>query len=167
MSAPGGPLFWKAFEKRVIDILTEEHQEIKRLKHERDVLIFTCSRQNDVLTQALSDDENRINLCENCSGFFIDNDSEPAFICDCDSAVCNPCYDHGGTSECVRCNTAYCNECINQCHGCQKNYCINCIGIDALFWTEGNGKCKCKYHPYCSMECVPADQRDTLAHPYD
>ncbi len=160
-------LFWADFSKRVIDHLTDEHAQIKRLRIEQDALHRAYKRQRNVLIQSMEPD-NDLEMCGNCADFCIINsygDNDGIFMCDCDVIYCDECTSDGNAIVCSKCETPWCSDCVNYCGGCKEFTCNDCGDNDDIRLVkneeEGDATCRCGYKQYCSIDCVPVDKRGT------
>lgn len=102
MSPDGGPAFWQEFKKGIIDTLTKEHHEIKRLKRERQEELQTIY-ENEKHVDCL-------HKCEGCNEFFVQPDVSECF-CECNERLL--C---GKTDKCE----------IWPCPACTKMKCVEC-----------------------------------------
>ena len=121
----GGPLFLDYVVKRVIDHVTDEHSEIKRLKS-------VIENHRAVLRTVMKNDEHsriQVGSCDLCSNFYtyslfedIDDDDTHVCYCKCDNAVCEDC-----NIMCNMCHENFCDDCpINFCDICEEFFCENC-----------------------------------------
>lgn len=144
---PGGPLFWSDFEKRVIDRITEEHKDNKRLRAKLDFWQSKWQRQNDELSFAIGDayKMSRLTECGECYTFFVFDDLDVS--CDCGIDICDEC----GRRLCYKCDEMFCIECSNVCEQCGKQYCIACIPDHNEELTIENEE---EDFAFCSIECL-------------
>ncbi len=153
---PGGPLFWSSFEKRVIDHITNEHEEIKSTKRRLEHIEHLYDGLKGVLKHA--DEQGllhpRLTACvdSECDEYhIIDGDT---YVCDkCNRTLCSSCA--CSISPCSTCKNIYCSDCFHYCRGCKKSSCSDCYDDGDMYVPSKRGG----YTFYCSMSCIPEHKR--------